>query len=135
MTKKEGPPLVPARYRPCFSRSAFPSAIIFSISSGERGRRAVSTLYPVGVMSTSSSMRTPIFSSGRNRARDVGSVSRILASDVHQYDFAAVDLAVKLVVVQHGRINSGANYRRVRLGLAAGIVVDLHHSGGHLVFV
>src|SRR5579864_1530196 len=41
-------------YGPCFSRVAFPSDIIFSISSGGRGRRAVSSLYPVGVISTSS---------------------------------------------------------------------------------
>src|SRR5882672_810037 len=31
-------------YGRCFSRSALPSAMIFSISSGERGRRAVSNL-------------------------------------------------------------------------------------------
>ncbi len=33
-----------SRYGRAFSRSAFPSAMIFSISSGERGRRAVSCL-------------------------------------------------------------------------------------------
>jgi hypothetical protein len=31
-------------YGRCFSRSTFPSAMIFSISSGDRGKRAVSNL-------------------------------------------------------------------------------------------
>src|ERR1700733_3291790 len=38
------------------ARAFFPSAITFSISSAERGRRCVSKIYPVGVMRTSSSM-------------------------------------------------------------------------------
>ena len=40
-------------------------AISFSISSTARGRRRVSSSLPSGVMRMSSSMRTPIFSSGR----------------------------------------------------------------------
>ena len=47
-----------------FSRSARAAAMIFSISSGSRGRRSVRNFAPVAVTRTSSSMRTPIFSSG-----------------------------------------------------------------------
>jgi len=53
---------------PAFDQSALPSfapsAIIFSTSSAVRGSFALNISYPLSVISTSSSIRTPRFSSG-----------------------------------------------------------------------
>jgi len=61
-----GPTLFPCRCAAsyCWGLFARGSAMIFSISSGVRGSLAVRSWLPSAVTRTSSSMRTPIFSSG-----------------------------------------------------------------------